>query len=830
MRKLILLFVLLACSMQLMAQKWVRVNSVGYLPADVKVAVFISTENAPAEQFDVCDAVTGKVVYTGAVKAVSGKKWGMQTAYRLNFSDVKGEGGYYIECAGAKSPNFRIGADVYDGLADYMLVYMRQQRCGDNPYTDTLCHQHDGYIVDHPTRNGEKIDVRGGWHDATDYLQYQTTSATATYHMMFAYYMAEDKSVFKDEYLANGRKGSNGIPDILDEAKWGLEWLNRMNPEDKVMFSQIADDRDHAGMRVPHRDSVDYGWGPGEGRPVYFVTGKPQGLGKYINRTTGVASVAGKFASAFAMGAKLFKDIDPKLANVMQVKATQAFAFGEEFPGNTQTACLVSPYFYEEDSYVDDLELAAATLAEFTGMPEWKKKANYWGDLEPVTPWMETGRRGEYHHYQWYPFINLGHFLQARSTDEKIARKYQGFMKLGLEMLQKRGAEDPFMHGVPYLWCSNNLTSAAVTYARLYNISSGDSTFVEMEMALRDWLLGCNPWGTTMIVGYPSIADYPEFPHSSYLRVWNDITPGGLIDGPIQKDLFEERAGFSLTRPDEYAVFNNGEAVYHDDIGDYASNEPTMDGSAGLTYYFAAMENLGRKQKQLDVVKDRYNCVVRIQPQSKDIYLVFTADSMFQGGEKILKTLKKEKVKGSFFFTGNALRLEEHKNIIEKIIKEEHYVGGHSDSHMLYAEWSNRDSLIVTRQQILDDIIANARELEKFGVTKEMSRWFLPPYEYYNDETVRLTESLGYRVLNYTPGTATPADYTTPSMPSYKTSQQLIDKLYAFEKANGLGGAIILIHPGVNEERIDRLYDRLGEIIQDLKDKGYSFKSLNEIE
>jgi peptidoglycan/xylan/chitin deacetylase (PgdA/CDA1 family) len=130
----------------------------------------------------------------------------------------------------------------------------------------------------------------------------------------------------------------------------------------------------------------------------------------------------------------------------------------------------------------------------------------------------------------------------------------------------------------------------------------------------------------------------------------------------------------------------------------------------------------------------------------------------------------------------------------------------------------------------LDDIIANARELEKFGVTKEMSGWFLPPYEYYNDETVRLTESLGYKVLNYTPGTATPADYTTPSMPNYKTSQQLIDKLYAFEKANGLGGAIILVHPGVNEERIDRLYDRLGEIIQDLKDKGYSFKSLNEIE
>lgn len=829
MKRLLSILMLVVCPLQVMAQEWVRVNRVGYLPEDVKVAVYIATEESDIERFNVCDAVTGKVVYVGQVKAVSGEKWKMESAYRLNFSQVKAEGGYYIECAGAKSPNFRIGADVYDGLADYMLVYMRQQRCGDNPYTDTLCHQHDGYIVDHPTRNGEKIDVRGGWHDATDYLQYQTTSATATYHMMFAYYMTEDKSVFKDEYLANGRRGRNGIPDILDEAKWGLEWLNKMNPEDKVMFNQIADDRDHAGFRVPHRDTVDYGWGPGEGRPVYFVTGKPQGLGKYINRTTGVASTAGKFASTFAMGAHIFKDLDPKMANLMQVKAVQAFSFGEEFPGNTQTACLVSPYFYEEDSYVDDLELAAATLAEFTGMPEWRKKANYWGDLEPVTPWMEVGRRGEYHHYQWYPFINLGHFLQAKSQDGKIAAKYQGFMKLGLDILKKNAADDPFMHGVPYLWCSNNLTSAAVTYARLYNIASGDSTYVEMEMALRDWLLGCNPWGTTMIVGYPSTADYPLYPHSSYLIKWNDITYGGLVDGPIQRDLFQERAGGSLTRPDEFAVFNNGEAVYHDDVGDYASNEPTMDGTAGLTYYFAALEEEGRKQKKLDVVEDRYGCVTRINPGSKDIFLVFTADSMFQGGEKILKTLKKSKIKGSFFFTGNALRMDEHKDIIEKIIKDGHYVGGHSDSHMLYAGWDNRDSLIVTYKQIEDDIIANAKELEKFGIAKEESLWFLPPYEYYNDESVEITENLGYRVLNYTPGTATPADYTTPQMANYRSSQQLIDKLYAFEHMEGLGGAIILIHPGVHEDRIDRLYDRLGEIVQYLEKKGYSFKALNEI-
>ena len=112
MKRVLLFAVLLACSLQVAAQKWVRVNTVGYLPDDLKVAVFISTEPSDAKTFNVCDAVTGKVVYTGQTKAVSGEKWKMQSAFRLNFSPVNKEGGYYIECAGAKSPSFKVGADV----------------------------------------------------------------------------------------------------------------------------------------------------------------------------------------------------------------------------------------------------------------------------------------------------------------------------------------------------------------------------------------------------------------------------------------------------------------------------------------------------------------------------------------------------------------------------------------------------------------------------------------------------------------------------------------------------------------------------------------------
>ena len=860
MRKYLLATLILALAPILAnAQQWIRINQVGYLPADKKVAVFISTEPYCSETtFSLHDSVTGEQVFEAeAIRSSDPGKWGMKSAFRLDFSDFEKEGGYYLQFGGIPSPAFRISPEVYDGLSDYLLKYMRQQRCGDNPFTEKLCHQKDGYIVEHPTRNGEYIDVTGGWHDASDYLQYQTTSATATYHLLFTYMEAEDKSIFKDLYDAGGRKGANGIPDILDEARWGLDWLLKMNPDDKEMYAQIADDRDHLAFRAPQDDPVDYGWGPGNGRPVYYVTGEPQGLGKWINRSTGVASVAGKFSSTFALASELYSEIDPEFSKKLKVKAEQAYDYAEEKPGNTQTCCLRSPYFYEEDTYTDDVELAAATFYHYgkgqphrsydevkkTGAPvkvaaaekdaaEWLKAADYWGQLEPVSPWMQlgTGR-----HYQFYPFINLGHYYLAKCEEPLMASKYQGFMRQGLQYLADRAEGDPFLNGIPYIWCSNNLTSAAITHARLYHKTTGDETYLEMEAALRDWLLGCNPWGTSMIIGYPEGGeDVPEQPHSAFTVLENRPPKGGLLDGPVYRSVFLDRAGACLTKEDAYEVFNHGIAVYHDDSGDYASNEPTMDGTAGLTYYFAAKEGQGLQQKKsarrAQVVRDTEGAIIRINPDQKDIYLVFTADSLFNGVETILNTLKKNKIHGSFFLTGNCLRMPEHAALIRRMVKEGHYVGGHSDGHLLYAPWEDRSVCLVTPDSLRADLVRNAQELERFGVTREASRWFLPPYEYYNQACVHVIESMGYQVVNYTPGTATPADYTIPSMKSYRSSQELIDRLYAFEKSETLNGALLMIHPGVQEARTDRLFDRLGEIIRHLKRKGYRFCSLADVQ
>src|SRR5207244_508890 len=88
-------------------------------------------------------------------------------------------------------------------------------------------------------------------------------------------------------------------------------WLLKMYPEDDLLLNQLGDDRDHTFWDLPVNDSADYGWGRGGRRPVYPCTGKPQGLFEFKNRSTGLASTAGKYAAAFALGAAALEPGSP---------------------------------------------------------------------------------------------------------------------------------------------------------------------------------------------------------------------------------------------------------------------------------------------------------------------------------------------------------------------------------------------------------------------------------------------------------------------------------------------------------------------------------------
>ena len=170
------------------------------------------------------------------------------------------------------------------------------------------------------------------------------------------------------------------------------------------------------------------------------------------------------------------------------------------------------------------------------------------------------------------------------------------YYKQGIEDVWARAKENAFYRGVPFIWCSNNLTTSFAIQCLWYQKLSGDNTFSELAQANVDWLFGCNPWGTSMVYGLPSWGDTPVDPHSAFTHIGHYPIYGGLVDGPVYTTIYKNLIGITLYEGDEYAPFQSDLAVYHDDYGDYSSNEPTMDGTASLVYLLAAKESEFKKK------------------------------------------------------------------------------------------------------------------------------------------------------------------------------------------------------------------------------------------
>jgi endoglucanase len=805
-------------------ETWIRINQIGYRPSDPKFAVLVSKTPLSPKEFKVVDFLTGESVYISTDFGAFGKYGPFTATFRLDFTPVRKQGKFFIRCGDTESPVFRIGEQVYDGAADFLLKYMRQQRCGFNPFLHDSCHTHDGFTVYGPMPDGTHIDVTGGWHDAADYLQYVTTSANATFNLLLAW--RDYPGVFRDLFLANGLSGPNGVPDVLDEARWGLEWLQKMHPAPGIMFNQIADDRDHAGFRLPNQDSVSYGYGLE--RPVYFCSGHIQGLFGYKNRTTGVASTAGKFSSAFALGAAVYKSIFPEYADRLFDQAVTAYKFGRAGPGACQTAPGRAPYFYEEDNWTDDMELASACLYRITGDSGYFNSGMQFGGLERVSPWMGADSA---HHYQWYPFINIGHYELAIQATGGQREFLISCYRQGLKNVFERGTKNPFFIGIPFIWCSNNLVCAMITQGLLYRKLSGDHQFLEMETALRDWLFGCNPWGMSMVVGLPAGGVTAEDPHSSFSYLYNFPVDGGLLDGPVYGSIYSNLRYIHLTKPDEFAAFQSDLAVYHDDVGDYATNEPTMDGTASLVYYLAAMSGPGNLSGNKKWILNE-GAVVRGDSGSHSLALIITGDEYADGGTQIRGILAQRKIRASFFFTGKFYRNPANSSLIRSLIEDGHYLGAHSDEHLLYNSWENRDSLLVTRDSFETDLKNNYAEMMKFSIRPGMARYFLPPFEWYNGEIAGWTKDLGLQLINHTGETLSAADYTLPGMGErYRSADDIIKSIRdrAARDPQGLNGFLLLLHIGTHPNRTDKFYQRLPELIGWLESEGYRFKRIDEL-
>ncbi|MBK6826660.1 MAG: polysaccharide deacetylase family protein [Chitinophagaceae bacterium] len=223
--------------------------------------------------------------------------------------------------------------------------------------------------------------------------------------------------------------------------------------------------------------------------------------------------------------------------------------------------------------------------------------------------------------------------------------------------------------------------------------------------------------------------------------------------------------------------------------------------------------------------------IIRGDSTQKKIALVFTGHEFAEGGSFIEEALDNANIKASFFFTGDFYRNKSFHPVIRKLQKEGHYLGPHSDKHLLYCDWSKPDSLLVTKNQFRFDLADNYTAMARLGIDIKRAKYFLPPYEWYNDSIANWSKELQVQLINYTPGTLSHADYTTDKDKNYRSSEKILASILQAEQNRpaGLNGFILLMHIGAGPGRTDKFYRKLPELVRYLKTKGYQFQRVDEI-
>lgn len=222
-----------------------------------------------------------------------------------------------------------------------------------------------------------------------------------------------------------------------------------------------------------------------------------------------------------------------------------------------------------------------------------------------------------------------------------------------------------------------------------------------------------------------------------------------------------------------------------------------------------------------------HGALVRGDTTRKVIRLLFSGHEFAEGGETIATVLRRHHVKASFFFTGDFCRNPSVAPLIRTLLADGHYLGPHSDRHLLYASWEKRDSSLVSREEFTRDLWDNYAAMRVFGSTPRTAPFFLPPFEWHNREIAGWCRDSGITLINFTPGTSSNGDYTTPDMGSrYLPSDTIFERILRFEsmQPSGLNGFHLLLHIGTHPSRTDKMVRRLEDLIIELTRRGYRWE------
>ncbi|MCM1022479.1 MAG: glycoside hydrolase family 9 protein [Prevotella sp.] len=215
--------------------KKIVLNQLGYCRTMRKTAAFIGA----ADEFSVVDALTGKPVLRSAASEPVSDKASADTVSVLDFSSLDRCGSYYIRAGMRRSPVFPIAEKPYSELKKALLKSFCYNRCASldrryaGEYAHGQCHSETVPLFGSPAK---RLDVSGGWHDSGGYGKFTVCTCVALGHLLYAYKLFPES--FADG--ADIPESGNGVPDILNECRVGLEWLLKMQARDGGVYHKVS--------------------------------------------------------------------------------------------------------------------------------------------------------------------------------------------------------------------------------------------------------------------------------------------------------------------------------------------------------------------------------------------------------------------------------------------------------------------------------------------------------------------------------------------------------------------------------------------------------------
>ena len=591
-----------ACSGTSGPQAYVRLDQVGYAPGESKIAYLLAPRDATRATVTVVDAY-GEKVLTVPVGASRGS-WNknLPDVRPLDLSALREPGTYRLKVDGAvraESPPFQIGtaAELFGPLAAETITYFQAHRDGADQVTGPWRRQPAHLTDQEATVYGEPaftsagqlrggldavdgpVDVEGGWYDAGDFLKFTHTTAYALTVMLIAQ---------RDEVSIDG---------LAAETRHGLDWLAKMwDPDTETLYTQVGIGSggpgilgDHDSWRLPQADDqLDVQ--PGDDRyyqryrPV-FRAAEP---GEPIS-----PNLAGRVAAAFALAAQV--DTDADRARTMLTTAARIYDLARtEDVGELTTAEPRS--FYPEDSWTDDLALAATELARAavrlgdSRATSWLTEAAHWADATTTGGVLSVYDVGALADAELARALAAAPTLDTEIDTVGLRRDLQRRLDAGL----RAATADPV--GAAAGTGGSDYAARQLGYtatAELYEHTFHDQRYAAFATSQRNVVLGANGWGTSLIVGAGTT--YPECPHDQIATLTRSPATatgmvGAVVNGPNRADRVHELLADrepSRCTGGTFTTFDRDDAHYVDDMRISATTEPSIDFTATGLLAFA---------------------------------------------------------------------------------------------------------------------------------------------------------------------------------------------------------------------------------------------------